>query len=198
MICAFSNPLIERTNCNCTSNGRLVEIPFGYSSCVVQAFRLDENLVRCLVGKAMNLVFNRWAVARADAFDHAGVHRRTIESTTDHSCVRALVCVTQQQVCCGCSAAEPMKLITGIGVSPHCCCRPSKLTERASIRGGVPVFSRSTRNGSSRRRCASAIDGGSPARPPDVVLEADVDLAAEESTGAQHHRRAQKNVYRFA
>src|SRR3546814_11369548 len=32
-----------------------------------------------LVGKTMVLVFDRRAVARADAFDHAGIHRRTIE-----------------------------------------------------------------------------------------------------------------------
>ena len=37
---------------------------------------------------------------------------------------------------------------------------------RPSIRGGVPVFSRPTESGSSRRRAASLFDGGSPARPP--------------------------------
>jgi hypothetical protein len=29
VIWAFSKPRIERTICTCTSNGRLVEIPFG-------------------------------------------------------------------------------------------------------------------------------------------------------------------------
>ena len=37
---------------------------------------------------------------------------------------------------------------------------------RPSMRGGVPVFRRSTTNGPSRRRCASVVAGGSPARPP--------------------------------
>lgn len=44
-----------------------------------QAFRLEEDLVAFLVGEAMDLVFDRRAVARADAFDHTGIHRRTIE-----------------------------------------------------------------------------------------------------------------------
>ncbi len=34
------------------------------------------------------------------------------------------------------------------------------------MRGGVPVLSRPTRNGSSRSRAASLLEGGSPARPP--------------------------------
>ena len=37
------------------------------------------------------------------------------------------------------------------------------------MRGGVPVFRRSTRKGSSRSRCARAMEGGSPARPPAAV-----------------------------
>ncbi len=44
----------------------------------LQALGLDENLVRGLVGEAHDLVFDRRAVARADAFDHAGEHRRAI------------------------------------------------------------------------------------------------------------------------
>ncbi|MNN13198.1 hypothetical protein D3C81_1262220 [compost metagenome] len=41
----------------------------------VQAFRLDEHLVAFLVGKAMDLVFDRRAVTRANAFDNPRVHR---------------------------------------------------------------------------------------------------------------------------
>ncbi|MNN44687.1 hypothetical protein D3C81_1589900 [compost metagenome] len=46
-----------------------------------QTFRFDEDLVAFLVGKAMNLVFDRRAVTRTDAFDLAciGIHRRTVE-----------------------------------------------------------------------------------------------------------------------
>src|SRR5471032_23209 len=35
-----------------------------------QAFWLDKDLVAFLVGKAVNFVFNRWAITRANAFDH--------------------------------------------------------------------------------------------------------------------------------
>ena len=44
-----------------------------------QAFRLDEHLVRFLVGKAMDLVFNRGAITGSHTLDHASVHRRTIQ-----------------------------------------------------------------------------------------------------------------------
>ena len=44
----------------------------------VEAFRLDEDLVRRLVGEADDLVFDRGAIPRADAFDDAGEHRRTV------------------------------------------------------------------------------------------------------------------------
>ena len=44
-----------------------------------QAFRLNEHLMAVFVGKTMNLVFDRRAVTRADTFDHARIHRRTIQ-----------------------------------------------------------------------------------------------------------------------
>ena len=55
-----------------------------------QPLRLDENLVRSLVGKAHDLVFNGRTVARPHTFDRAGVHRRAVEATAD-DVVRALV-----------------------------------------------------------------------------------------------------------
>ncbi len=39
-----------------------------------QAFGLDENLVRILVGKAVDLVLDGRAIARAHAFDVASEH----------------------------------------------------------------------------------------------------------------------------
>ncbi len=44
-----------------------------------QAFRLDEHLVAFLVGEAMDLVFDRGAVPRANTFDDTRVHRRAVE-----------------------------------------------------------------------------------------------------------------------
>ncbi|MCY1175408.1 hypothetical protein D3C76_1677830 [compost metagenome] len=68
------------------------------------------------------------------------------------SWVRAFVWVIQQLTCFGCCSFDPMNDITGIGVSPGCSDITEKSTDRPSIRGGVPVFKRPTRNGSSRRR----------------------------------------------
>ena len=48
-----------------------------------QAFRLEEDLVRVLVGEAVDLVLDRRTVARADTLDHAGVHRRAVEPAAD-------------------------------------------------------------------------------------------------------------------
>src|SRR6185312_11804080 len=49
----------------------------------VQAFRLDEDLVRGLLGEAHHLVLDRRAVAWAGAFDLAGVQRRTVQRAAD-------------------------------------------------------------------------------------------------------------------
>ena len=48
-----------------------------------QAFRLEEDVVAVLAGKAVDLVFDRRAVARPDTLDDAGVHRRAIEIVAD-------------------------------------------------------------------------------------------------------------------
>src|SRR4029078_3150748 len=48
-----------------------------------QSFRLQKNLVRSLSGEARDLVLDRRTVARADAFDHAGVKRRAVERAAD-------------------------------------------------------------------------------------------------------------------
>ena len=59
-----------------------------------------------------------------------------------------------------------MNDMVGDGKSPGCAVITEKSTERASIRGGVPVFKRPTGKFNSRKRAANEIDGGSPARPP--------------------------------
>ena len=49
----------------------------------VQAFGLEEELVRALVGELDDLVFDRRAVARADGLDLAAVHRRAMHVLAD-------------------------------------------------------------------------------------------------------------------
>ena len=49
----------------------------------IQPFRLKEDVVAVLGDKTVNLVLDRRAVARADAVNHAGIKRRTIQTGTD-------------------------------------------------------------------------------------------------------------------
>ncbi len=53
----------------------------------IEALGLDEDLVRSLVGEPHDLVFDRRAIAWADALDHAGEERRAIACR--HGSVRA-------------------------------------------------------------------------------------------------------------
>ena len=48
-----------------------------------QALGLEKDLMARLAGEPVNLVFNRRAIARADAFDHSRVHRRAIQVGAD-------------------------------------------------------------------------------------------------------------------
>jgi hypothetical protein len=81
-----------RTNSCCTSNGRLVEMPLGYTSWVSSPLRLDEDLMRGLVRKAMHLVLDRGTVARAGALDAPVNIGERSNAARMIACVRSLVC----------------------------------------------------------------------------------------------------------
>ena len=49
-----------------------------------ESFRFEEDLMLITIGKAHHFVFDRRAVARTDTFDHACIHRTTIEVIADH------------------------------------------------------------------------------------------------------------------
>src|SRR6478672_1309744 len=49
----------------------------------VQSLRLEKNLVRVAIGKALHLVLDRRAIAGAPALDRAGKQRRTVEVGSD-------------------------------------------------------------------------------------------------------------------
>ena len=59
---------------------------------------------------------------------------------------------------------------------------------RPSSRGGVPVLSRPSANPSASSVRESPIAGASPTRPAGVLLLADMDEAAQERAGREHHR----------
>ena len=131
-----------------------------------QPLGLEEDLVAGLAGEAVDLVLDRRAVARADAFDHAGEHRRAVEAAAD-DLVRARVGVrdpARQLPRDACRAGRGTRTPAradrpAAPPSPknRCCAR------RAAA--ACPVFRRPTGSFSSRRRAARVTDAGSPARP---------------------------------
>ena len=59
---------------------------------VVETLRLEEDLVAAALLEADDLVFDRGAIARADALDGAGVHRRAVEIGGDDGVGRLRWC----------------------------------------------------------------------------------------------------------
>ncbi len=137
-----------------------------------------------LVGKTMNLVFDRRAVTRTDAFDltGSGIHRRTVEVRRDDfvsSCVGV-----------GYPATDlPGMLLFGPHERHHrnrriACLlgHHGKSTDRASIRGGVPVFRRPTRSGNSTKTLSQRNRWRITRATAGEILQTDVDKSAEEGT----------------
>ena len=57
--------------------------PVGIQFVGIESFGLDEDLMRVLVRKAVNLVLYRWTITGTHALDATTVHRRAIYSATD-------------------------------------------------------------------------------------------------------------------
>src|SRR5688572_5974905 len=57
--------------------------PVGIDLVAAQSLGLKKDLVAFLTGEAMNLVFDGWAIARADALNDAGKHRRAVEGAAN-------------------------------------------------------------------------------------------------------------------
>src|ERR1700691_6144937 len=51
---------------------------------VVEAFRLQEDLVAIAVAEADDLVLDRWTIAWTAALDLPGIHRRPVDIGADH------------------------------------------------------------------------------------------------------------------
>jgi hypothetical protein len=122
-MCASSSPTIDRTAASWTSNGNegrdTVRIELGRR----QPFRFQKNLMRPLVRKAVDLVLDARAIARADAsITPVNIGLRS-KPERMISCVRSLVCVIQQDTWRG-GDAGPAKLNDGIrppeASSPGC------------------------------------------------------------------------------
>jgi hypothetical protein len=154
----------------------------------VEPLGFDKDLMRALIGEAHDLVLDRRAVARTDPLDDSGEHGGAIAGRPNYV-VRTLVCLRYETVYLS-------WVLTG---SPderkhrrRLIARLRVITEKSMLRpsslGGVPVFSRPTRSGSSRRRAARRSEAGSPATASRVLIKPHVDTATEESAHGQHHR----------
>ena len=152
----------------------------------VQAFRLEEHLVRALLGEAHHLVLDRRAVARADAFDLSRVERRAVERGSD------------QLVRVGPRVRDPARHLRRMLVA-----RAEVGEHRARVVAGLLVEAREFDRAAveARRRAGlQAVDaerqlaqpGGEPRRgriaraTARMVREADVDQAGEERAGREH------------
>jgi len=49
----------------------------------MMSLRFQEELVTLFVGELDDLVFNRWAIARAHPFDLSGIERRLVQVSSD-------------------------------------------------------------------------------------------------------------------
>src|SRR5690606_20440493 len=144
------------------------------------------------IGKAVNLVFDRRAVTRADAFDDTGVHRRTIEAAAND--------VVGFFVGVGNPATGLLRMFGRAADKTHHRNRrvAPLLVETIEIDGaGVNARRRAgfqaidtqrqfaqTFCQCDRRRITGATAG--------VIFEADMDFAAEERAGTQHDRAREK------
>ena len=166
-------------------------MPFGYTSCVVKPFGLQKYLMARLAGEPVNLVFDRRAIARADAFDHSRIHRRAIQIGADHI-VRLLVGVR-----------DPTRHLPRMLLG-----RSKKRKHRHRIGLAQLLFARREidRAAVDARRCPrlqpalrklhllqargernrSGISGAACG----VVIQSDMDQPVQKCSGGQHHRRA--------
>ncbi len=158
-----------------------------------QPFRLQKDLVAVLAGKAVDLVFDARAVARPDPFDHAGVHRRTVQPGAD-DVVRALVSVrhpARHLARMHVGAAEEREHRHGIEVPGlrfqhrEVDGAPVDAGRRAGLQAPLRQLQFfQARRQRHRRRIARAAAS--------VIVQADVNLAVEEGPGREHHRACAK------
>ena len=107
----------------------------------VEAFRLEEDLVRFLIGKFNELIFDGRAVSRSYAFNLSAVQRRPSDTLRDNAPGLGVV-RARKQFTWGRSILS-VRNENGIGsLSPDCGSNRAQLIVRASRRGGVPVFRR--------------------------------------------------------
>src|ERR1017187_413178 len=109
VIYAFSKPLIERTRFNFTSKGKLVDIPFGYTSLVFnpsgsrniwcESLSAKRVILSSMEGQYLGPTPSITPVNNGERSSPARII----------SCVSLFVCVIQQGSCLGCCSGFPKK-----------------------------------------------------------------------------------------
>ncbi len=153
-----------------------------------EAFGLQEDLVARAIGETHDLVLDRRAIARADAFDDAGEKRRAIEAPAD-DLVRVLVRVrdpARQLPRMHCAVADETE--DGRRIVPWL-----RLERREVDRATVEARRRSSLQAAGRQLQLAQARAQRlrrrVARPSRlVVLQADVDQPGEERPGGQYDR----------
>ena len=113
----------------------------GIDRIVVKSFWLKENLVTFSVREAGDLVFDRRAIARSDAADLAGIHRRAMQIGANDG-VGGQGGAGDAAAICGVVIFSVRKEKGTGGSSPGCISSAAQSMVRPSRRGGVPVLSR--------------------------------------------------------
>ncbi|MNM68087.1 hypothetical protein D3C81_796370 [compost metagenome] len=155
-----------------------------------QAFRLDEDLVRRLVGEAGDLVLDRRAVTGAYPLDHPGIHGAAIQVVADHL-VGLLVGV-------GNVAGHLTRVLTGVADEREDGTRivTVLLLHHGEIDGtGIDAWRRASLEPiDAQRQLTQTLRQGDRGRIPGaaalVVFHPDVDQTVQEGADCQHHRLA--------
>ena len=153
----------------------------------VQAFGLDEDLVRALVRETMNLVFYRRAVAWAGALDGASEHRRAVQVLAD-DLVRAFVGV-------GDPARDLLRMVgAAADVAEY---RPrliAGLLLELAVVDAAPVQSRrraglqaAHAQGQRPQTLGQRVGGRVTGATAGALLHAHMDAAAQKCAHGQHH-----------
>ena len=167
-MCARSSPSIERTSASCTSNGRLVEMPFGIELVGRPGLRAPgRSGARPCPRSGGSCLRSTGSSAGRHPSMTPVVHRAAVETAADD--------VVGARIGVGDPAGHLPRMLFRLSRGRRTPApdrdRPAaprsgrKSMVRPSMRGGVPVFSRPCGSFSSLSRAASEIDGGSPARP---------------------------------
>ena len=141
-----------------------------------------------LVGKAGDLVLHRRAIARADALDHAGKHRRAVEPPPD-DVVGALVGVGNvAQHLCG-------MLFRPAQEGKYRPRRVPRLRLQARVVDAAAIQARrrtgleaADPQGQFAQPCRERLGGWVAGAAALMLVQANVDASGEKSAGGQHHR----------